>query len=42
MKCDERFISCDSDVNPISSELCDAGNMSIISTGTYTKNVGFI
>ena len=34
MKCDERFISCDSDVNPISSEPCDAGNTSISSTCT--------
>ena len=41
MKCDERFISFDSDVNPISSEPCDTGNMSIISTCTCTENVGF-
>ena len=41
MKCDGRFISCDSDFNPISSEPCDAGNMSIISTCTHTENVGF-
>ena len=41
MKCDERFISCDSDVNPISSEPCDTGNISIIGTCTYTENVGF-
>ena len=39
-KCDERFISCDSDVNSILSELCDAGNMSLISTCSYTENVG--
>ena len=39
-KCDERFISCDSDVNSISSEPCDAGNISIISTRTYTEHVG--
>ena len=36
MKCDERF----SDINPISSESCDAGNMSIINTCTYTEHVG--
>ena len=41
MKYDERFISYDSDVNPRSSEPCDAGNMSIISACTYTENVGF-
>ena len=41
MKSDERFISCDSDVNPISSEPCDTGNVSIIGTCTYTENVGF-
>ena len=41
MKCDESFISCDSDVNPISSEPYDAGNMSLISTCSYTENVGF-
>ena len=41
MKCGERFISCDSDVNPISSEPCDTDNISIIGTCTYTENVGF-
>ena len=42
MKCDERFISCDSDVNPISSEPRYAGNMmSLASTCSYTENVGF-
>ena len=41
MKCDERFISCDSDVNTISSEPRYAGNMSLISTCSYTENVGF-
>ena len=41
MKCDERFISCDSDVNPISSEPRYAGNMSLISICSYTENVGF-
>ena len=40
-KCNERFISCDSDVNTISSEPCDTGNVSIIGTCTYTENVGF-
>ena len=39
-KWDEHFISFDSDVNPISSEPCDTGNMSIISTCTCTENVG--
>ena len=39
-KCDERFISCDSDVNSISSEPCGAGNISIISTCSYTEHVG--
>ena len=39
-KCDERFISCDSDFNPKSSEPCDAGNISIISTCTYNVHVG--
>ena len=39
MKCDERFVSCDSDVNPISSEPHYTGNMSIISTCSYTENV---
>ena len=39
INCVERFTSCDSDVNPISSEPCDAGNMSIISTCTNTENV---
>ena len=38
MKCDERFISCDSD--PISIEPCDTGNVSI-GTCSYTENVGF-
>ena len=37
IKYDERFTSCGSDVNPFSSEPCDAGNMSIIST---TEHVG--
>ena len=41
IKCDERFSSCDSDVNPRSSGPCDAGNMSIISTCTYTEKVVF-
>ena len=41
MKCDERFISCDSDVNTISSEPRYAGNMSLISTCSYSENVGF-
>ena len=41
MKCDERFISSDSDINPITSEPCDAENMSLISTCPYTENVGF-
>ena len=41
MKCDERYISCDSDVNQISSEPCYAGNMSLIGTCSYTENVGF-
>ena len=41
MKCDERFISFDSDVNRISSEPRYAGNMSLISTCSYTENVGF-
>ena len=41
MKCDERFISFDSEVNPISSEPRYAGNMSLISTCSYTENVGF-
>ena len=41
MKCDECFISCDSDVNPISSEPRYAGNMSLISTCSYTESVGF-
>ena len=42
MKCDERFISCDSDVNPISSEPPYAANMtSLFSTCSHTDNVGF-
>ena len=41
MNCDERFISFDSDVNRISSEPLYAGNMSLISTRSYTENVGF-
>ena len=41
MKCDERFISFDSDVNRISSERRYAGNMPLISTCSYTENVGF-
>ena len=41
MKCDERFISFDSDVNRISSEPRYAGDMSLISTCSYTENVGF-
>ena len=41
MKCDEHFISFDSDVNRISSEPRYAGNMSLISTCSYTENVGF-
>ena len=41
MKCDERFISFDSDVNRISSEPRYAGNMSLISTCSYTEHVGF-
>ena len=40
MKCDEHFTGCDSDVNSISGEPRDASNMSIISTYTYTENVG--
>ena len=41
MKCDERFIICDSDVNPISSKPRYAGDMSLISTCSCTENVGF-
>ena len=41
MKCDERFISFDSDVNPISIEPRYAGNMSLISTCSYTEYVVF-
>ena len=41
MKCDKCFISFDSDVNRISSEPRYGGNMSLISTCSYTKNVGF-
>ena len=41
MKCDERFISYDFDVNPISSKPCDIGNVSIIGTCTYTEDGGF-
>ena len=40
IKCDERFTSCDSDVNPTSSEAWDAGSMSTITACTYTENVG--
>ena len=40
MKCDEHFTACDSNIHPTSSEPCDAGNMSTISTCTYTKHVG--
>ena len=40
MKCDEHFIGCDFDINPTSSEQCDADNMSSITACTYTENVG--
>ena len=41
MKCDELFISFNSDINRMSSEPRYAGNMSLISTCSYTENVGF-
>ena len=40
MKCGEHFTGSDSDINPTSSEPCDAGNMSIITACTYAENVG--
>ena len=42
MNCDEHFTGCDSDINPISSEPCDTGNMSSIAACTYTDNVSVI